>query len=349
MAHKKSLTKKQKILRVVGLLISISLTLWFWSLVSEKSQARLVRSITRLIPTVGIATFIGTVVELRNWLRFMKLIINPLVSFARLPFLAGASMVTSLFSNKAAASIISGAYGEKEITRRSLISTAMCNSHFSYLSHSLRVFYPVVAAAGIPGLAYFGIQFSLGFLILFIVLLLHRAYYIDKSKLAEGESDVKREVPNWSKTVQRAGKRTLRIILRLLIITVPMYLLVLYMTQEGVFEKMNQLLPAQMAKLITAEMMTVAASMMGGLVNAATLAGEMLRNGEISAVQIVISMLLGSAMGNPVRTIRRNLPSAMGIYPPAEGFTIVALMQSARFVTTLFVCFLLLIFQWKSM
>lgn len=344
MKRGRELTQHEKILRIIGVIISIIITLWFWHNLSERAHSRLIKSITRLIPTVGIATFIGTVVELRNWLRFMKLVITPLVSFARLPFLAGASMVTSLFSNKAAAGMLSGAYGENRISRAALLTTGICNSHFAYLSHSIRVLYPVAAAAGMTGLIYFAIQFGLGFGILFAALLIHR--FSAKEMRGDDKSDnsVERALPSWEKTVKRALKRTVRIIIRLLLVTVPMYLLVLYLGQEGVFETWNALLPAQAAKVVTAEMMTVAISMMGGLVNASSLAAEMMRNGEITNVQILFAMLLGSALGNPVRTIRRNLPSAMGIYPPKEGFLIVFIMQSARFVTVIAVCAIIMFF-----
>ncbi len=344
MAHGKKDTTQQIIVKIIGYLVSIAISLWLWSLVSEKGQGRLFRSIQRLIPTVGIATFIGTVVELRNWLHWMKNIIMPLVSFARLPFVSGVAMVTSLFSNKAASSLLAAAYGEERISRKALITTGICDSHFAYLSHAIRVFYPVVAASGITGAIYFGIQFSLGFGILFVALILHRIL-AKKSIVSEALDERKiKEVPSWKITFQRAFKRTSRILLRLLFITVPMYLLVLYLGQEGVFKTWNALLPAQAAKVITVEMMTIAISMMGGLVNCSTLAGEMIRSGEISSIQVILAMLLGSALGNPVRTLRRNLPSAMGIYPPREGFIIVMVMQSARFVTVLGICTLLYIY-----
>lgn len=341
--QRKPPTNGEKALKIAGVIISVIISLWFWLHLSDKSHDRLISSITRLIPTVGIATFIGTVVELRNWLRFMKLVISPLVSFARLPFLGGAAMVTSLFSNKAAASLLSGAYGEKRITRGALITTGLCNSHFAYLSHSIRVLYPVAAAAGVTGLIYFGIQFGLGFGIIFIALTIHRFSSAGATSYDTAE-DVDRVLPSWKTTVHRAAKRTIRIIVRLLLVTVPMYLLVLYLGQEGVFRTWNALLPAQAAKVVTAEMMTVAISMMGGLVNASSLAAEMMRNGEITNIQILFAMLLGSALGNPVRTIRRNLPSAMGIYPPREGFLIVFIMQSARFITVIAVCAIIMYF-----
>ena len=41
-------------------------------------------------------------------------------------------------------------------------------------------------------------------------------------------------------------------------------------------------------------------------------------------------MLISSAVGNPVRTLRRNLPTALGIFPPKIACIIVFGMQLSR-------------------
>ena len=46
-------------------------------------------------------------------------------------------------------------------------------------------------------------------------------------------------------------------------------------------------------------------------------------------------MLVASAVGNPIRTLRRNLPSALGIFPPSVALIIVLGMQFSRLVTTM--------------
>ena len=46
-------------------------------------------------------------------------------------------------------------------------------------------------------------------------------------------------------------------------------------------------------------------------------------------------MLVGSAVGNPFRTLRRNLPTALGIFPLRVALVIVLGMQFARFAVTL--------------
>ena len=51
--------------------------------------------------------------------------------------------------------------------------------------------------------------------------------------------------------------------------------------------------------------------------------------------QILLAMLVGSALGNPFRALRRNLPSALAIFPVPIALSIVLGMQLSRFLITL--------------
>ena len=62
---------------------------------------------------------------------------------------------------------------------------------------------------------------------------------------------------------------------------------------------------------------------MGGLVQAAGVAANLRSHGMVTSSQILLAMLVASAIGNPIRALRRNLPSAMGIFPTRDALTIV--------------------------
>lgn len=65
-------------------------------------------------------------------------------------------------------------HAEGKITHSNLIAGGMVNSYLSYVSHSLRVAYPVIGAVGLPAICYFGWQMGFGFLFIAAVLFLHR-------------------------------------------------------------------------------------------------------------------------------------------------------------------------------
>lgn len=330
--------KKSPKLTATLITVSVVVTLLLLYFAPASTRSRTWAYFLKIVPTVAIATFVGTVLELRNWIRWMKVLLKPFISFGRLPQLSGVAMVMALFSNKSAGALLSGALSDGEISQGELRVTAMCNSYLAYLSHSLRIFFPTVGAIGLAGFYYFGIQFTLGFLIICVALFFHRGSKEKSRSTSKNEKVTERKIPSWGAIFKRATKRTWRVVMRLVFISVPSYLIVRWLSSKGVFELWQEMMPEQLAHFFPAEVMAVTVSMLGGIVNAATVGGEFLQGGELSNTQVVFAMLVGSAMGNPVRTIRRNLPSAMGIFHPKDGLFIVGVMQSARFVTVILVC-----------
>ena len=99
-----------------------------------------------------------------------------LTRMARLPEIVGLAMPTALCSNAAANSILVAAMLKEQIRTSALIAGGMMNSYLAYISHSIRVMFPVIGAIGLPGVLYFGMQFTGGFLVLLCILLWNRWY-----------------------------------------------------------------------------------------------------------------------------------------------------------------------------
>ncbi len=64
----------------------------------------------------------------------------------------------------------------------------------------------------------------------------------------------------------------------------------------------------------------------------------------VSHAQVLLAMLAASAIGNPIRTLRRNLPAALGIFPVHAALIIVLSMQFARFLITILGSMLVLLY-----
>ena len=77
------------------------------------------------------------------------------------------------------------------------------------------------------------------------------------------------------------------------------------------------------------------AAQFGGLVQSSAVAANLRAEGLIDNSQILLAMLVGSALGNPFRALRRNLPSALAIFPVPIALSIVLGMQLSRFLVTL--------------
>ena len=338
--------------------------LWFaWCLVglmvvifvlSQSSSAvnlRILKRLGRLIILVGLATFIGSIFELRNWTNFANVLLKPLIVYARLPRLAGAAMVTAIFSNNAAGSLLAGSFSEGRISRFEMRVSAICNSYVAYVSHSLRVMYPIIGALGIPALYYFGMMFGAGLIITLVAMTISRlrpATAISSYDAPDDEGLREAKIVNqgdpgsWPEALRKSGRRTREIVIRVVCITIPLYVLVSYLNKTGFFEVWKDFVPEVAAPFFPPEVLTIMAARLGGLISAAGVASELFHQGAVGYVHILLALFAGNIITNPIRTLRRNLPTAMGIFPPRDGFFIVMVMQTSRLLFTFFFILILI-------
>mgnify|MGYP001655577797 CR=1 FL=1 len=261
---------------------------------------------------------------------------NPDGTMARLPEIVGLAMPTALCSNAAANSILVSSHADGHIRTSALIAGGMANSYLAYVSHSIRVMYPVLGAIGLPGALYFAAQFSGGFMVILGVLLWNRWYVSGHGDTPVSGIPPVDEAPlGWPSAVGKAAVRSLTLLFRMVCITVPLMLCIEWLLKNGAFNFWEQYVPDQVNRFFPAELVSVVAAQMGGLVQSSAVAANLRAEGLIDNAQILLAMLVGSAVGNPFRTLRRNLPSALGIFPVPVAFAIVIGMQLSRFVVTL--------------
>ncbi len=291
----------------------------------------------RLFAIVGIAAFLGGLMEARRWHMALSRVMGWLTRMARLPEVVGLAMPAALCSNAAANSILVSSHAEGHIRTSSLIAGGIANSYLAYISHSIRVMYPVIGAIGLPGVLYFGVQFAGGFFVLLCVLLWNRWYVSghDNAPLAEAALKLDTSPLAWPEAFSRAAMRSLSLLFRMVYLTVPLMLGIEWLLKNGAFTLWEDALPDAIAALFPAELLSLVAAQMGGLVQSSAVAANLRAEGLIDNTQIVLAMLVGSAVGNPLRMLRRNLPSALGIFPVSIAVTIVLGMQLSRFLVTL--------------
>ncbi len=292
------------------------------------------QSFTRIFMAVAIAAFIGAVIELRGWHLFLAKIMGRLTHFARLPEIVGLAMPTALVSSAAANTMLVSSHAEGNIRTSALIAGGMANSYLSYISHSLRVIIPVVLTIGIPGILFFSVQFSGGLLVILTVFAWNR-WHID-----HGHSEKHPIIPQsihfivtpWNITVRKAIMRSLSLVFRLICITVPLMLGVEWLLKIGAFDFWNTYVPASIHTFFPVEAISIVATQIGGLIQSSAVAAHLRQEGLISNAQILLAMLAASAIGNPIRSLRRNLATALAIFPYNIACIVVFSMQFSRFI-----------------
>lgn len=291
--------------------------------------------IGNLLMMVAIAAMIGSIAEARKWHLIFGYVLGRFSRLMRLPAIVGIAMPTALYSNTAANSMLVSSHAEGKIEHSTLIAGGMSNSYLSYLSHALRVMYPVIGAVGIPGALFFGGQFMMGFFFILCVLLWHRRKIIREGNEACGEESgaTSYEPPlPWLKSLTKGIQRVGILLFRMMMLTVPLMIFVEWLMKKGLFEFWEEYVPDWINRIFPPELMSIVAAQMGGLVQSAAVAANLRDHGVITNAQILLAMLVGSAIGNPFRTLRRNLPSALGIFPAKEALTIVVGMQLSRMI-----------------
>ena len=301
---------------------------------AEKILARLPQ-IGSLIGLVALAAFIGGIAEIFRFHFALGKLFGGLARWAHLPEIISLSIPTALYSNAAANGMLVSSHAEGKITHSNLIAGGMMNSYLSFGSHSLRVAYPVIGAVGLPAICYFGWQMGFGFLFIAGVLFLHRrkSPAAVPQAAASGEAPAAgRPSPEWRKSLRQTCLRVLALVFRMLCLTVPLMIGVEWLMKNGLFSWWEEHVPDWVNRIFPAELMSIVAAQMGGLVQAAGVAANLRSHGMVTSSQILLAMLVASAIGNPIRALRRNLPSAMGIFPARDALTIVLVMQLSRMI-----------------
>lgn len=300
----------------------------------EKVLAKL-KTIGRLFLMVGIAGFFGALMEARLWYRYLGKSLIKITQKARLPEIIGIAMPIALYSSVGANSMLAASHKNGELPSSALITGGMANSYLTHFSHSVRVMYPVIALIGIAGIGFFTVQLLGGFLLICGCFVLH--WYTSKQK-EQDFSHLKlenKEPLAWNRAIKQGLLRTLAILFRMGYITIPLMLGTEWIIKSGMLDFWEEAVPYQVAKFFPAELIAIVIAQMGGLIQSASVASHFLAENMVNHAQILLAMLAASAIGNPIRTLRRNLPAALGIFPVSAALIIVFSMQFARLIITI--------------
>ncbi len=281
---------------------------------------------------VAIGAFIASIIESRNWTGFISYIARPLLKFSRLPGVCGISFGTAFFSNNAAGSMLASAYAEKKITRKEMFIAAIANSFPAKFKHMMRPAVVIIPLLGITAIIYLLMQFILEVMQVLLVFSFGRRKKLDQTVYRE---ENRKEAPSWKESVKVSLKATGKILLRVIIITLPIFIFVAYLGDEGVFRKLEKQIPKDLQTVLSPEIIAIMGSKMGGLVSSATIAEKMFHDGKVTMLQILIALMAANLITIPFSALRRNLPTAVGIFPKRDGVWIVGITQSLRFVFNL--------------
>ncbi len=310
---------------------------------------KILNSFLKLFFIASSGCFIGTIIEQRNWSKFVAFIVKPIIRFGRLPDICATSFITSFASAHASNNMLVSAYDSKEISRGEMIIAGIVNTFPRKLFMSVKLinFIPVFPVLLV---AYLSIQICVGLSRTVLLLFINRLYFNRKTKVLGDKildkiiSDKLKPTPTWKNSLLTARKRTILFIKKMLLITMPIYIIVLYLSKTGVLKKIEKLIPKSLDFILTPEIIDIMLTRFASLIAAIHHSSEMLAASQVTITQILIALLAGNIITTPFRTVKRNLPIALAIFPKRDGAWIVGLTQSYRMLASLIVIIILFLF-----
>lgn len=297
----------------------------------------------RLLIYLAIGLLAALFIESLNWTRKLAVVARPLTRFGHLSPITGASFSLCFFSGMAANTMLAEGYENKKISRKELILANLFNSLPSNFLHLPTTFF--IAAPIIKGAAvlYIGLTISAAVLRTLCIAVVGRVL-LPKNKDEVQGSALPQDPENPFRTaLENTLKRFKRRIRKIVIYTVPIYILFYFLSEAGFFRAAEQFmgqhltwmswLTPQALSILTFQM---AAEFTAGL----AAAGSLLASGSMAAKEIVLVLLIGNVLSSPIRALRHQYPYYAGIFKPVLAGQLILISQTFRALSIALVAFL---------
>lgn len=300
---------------------------------SELYYTKLALPLIRMVAAVCIGLLVASLMESLHWTRFVARLAAPLARAGHLRDVSAAAFALAFFSPTAANSLLAEAHDRGEISGGELVCANLFNSSPAYLVHLPSLFTLVFAFLGPLAFVYVSLTFTASALRTFCTLLAGRLLLPvpEESRTASPREDENRR--GWRETVNVTLRRFKKRVIKLLLFTVPIYILFFAMQQAGLFSAAERWLAGHSAwlgflnpKSLGIVVMHLVEQQGAALAAAASLADA----GALTAREIIMALLVGNIVASPMRAVRHQFPSYAGYFAPALALRLVLANQACR-------------------
>ena len=289
--------------------------------------------LSRLLISISIGLFVGTLIEALQWTRGVAKVAQPLVRLGRLKDVAGASFSLAFFSGAAANTMLSEAYDRGEMTKREIVLSNLFNSLPTYFLHLPTLFFIAAPFIGPAAGLYVGLTVLAAFMRTLAIVLLGR---LTLPPLPEGcvsclLAEDKRW--DWRGALDKTWKRFKRRLPRMVFYTIPIYVAFFFLKRWGVFDMMEDYMAHHVAFLswLPPQAMGIIVFHMAAETTAGyAAAGAMVATGGLTLKQLVLALLVGNILSSPVRAVRHQFPYYAGIFKPGLALNLIVSNQALR-------------------
>lgn len=302
--------------------------------------ASLFLPLLRLLVGLSIGLLVANLLETLQWTATLARFANPLTRLAHFQPVSGAAFSLAFVSPASANGLLSDAWNKGGISSKELVLTNLFNSFPAYLVHLPSLFFLIWPVLGFPAAIYVGLSLlaALGRTILTIIL----GHFILPVKAGHGADKILPETERttkgheWRKALQKAWKRFLGRLPKLLLFTIPIYILMYFLQRAGFFAVAQGWLAEHMAFLsfLKPQMMGIIIFHLAAELGAALgAAGSLLQQGALTSQEIIVALLVGNIVSTPMRAIRHQLPAYSGFYRPTMALWLILVNQGMRAIS----------------
>lgn len=295
----------------------------------------------RLLAFMSAGLLLAIFLEAMHWTRWMSKLAAPLTRLGHMGEIASASFAMAFFSPASSNALLSESYQRGEISRREVVFANLFNSSPSFLVHLPTLAALVLSFLGAPGLIYIGLSFAAACLRTLATALCGRLLLPPPAAPTSdaGPRAKQNGKPNKSlaaRVLARFKKRIVKIVL----FTVPVYVLVFIIQKLGGFDLARSFLAGHTTffSFLRPEALGIVALALTAELSAALSASAALA-GALPHREIILALLVGNILSTPIRAFRHQLPSYAGFYSPALALRLVACNQALRAASMILVTF----------
>lgn len=282
----------------------------------------------------------GILVELGLMQKFSRLV-SPIFAYTNLPDTCASAFLVSIGSTVAANSMLFQAKKENCLEDREVVLCSMMNATPAYFRELFTYQIPVVLPAlGFVVGGFYSLVFIVTAVVKILVIAIASKLFLKGNSCRAPEPEAREKVP-LKAAISRAFRKEFRAFLKIAGVYIIATTIVFVLQEQGVFEIFSVLPLAEVFKIPAVSIVPLT-SYVASPILGISLLGPMIHSGEITNVQAMIVLMLGSMFMLPVFALRSQLPNKVAIFGTRLGVQIVVYSTAISVLVRLVILLLLL-------
>jgi len=275
---------------------------------------------------------LANILEITGWTNFIARLSAPLTRLGHLGRLGSASFAVAFFSPSTSNALLAEGHAQGKISWRELIFSNIFASFAAFFVHLPSLAALALAFLGTTGLCYIGICLAAAVLKIMLTALCGRVLLPapgNRHEICPPEHADK----SFQTLRVKIWKRFKARFFKMIMFTVPIYVLFFVIHKLGWFAALQSLLTANTAlkSLIRPEALSIVVLHIAAEAGAAFPAASSLAvSGSLSPSEIILALLIGSILSTPIRAFRHQLPAYAGYFTPGAALSLLGINQVLR-------------------